>query len=179
MNLDVKKSLANRKLNYDRSFFDSVNDLLPTAFLSIIWLFLLIQLILNFREDYRTIGLIIVFILIVTTLLISTIKEYVNLDRLEEIETKRNKSENKKLIIIIADKLRWTLLDEKADYITVRNPWKLLNGGENITLLFGDNSIFFNSSSYPINHVTRTTLTFGANRRNLTKFKKYLKELEE
>jgi hypothetical protein len=178
MDIDSKKSLAHKKLAYDKSFLDTINDLLPTVSLSIICLFLLIQLVLNIKEDFRTLGLIAFFMLIVTMLLISTIKEYRNLDQLDEIKTKKNKSENKELATIIADRLKWKMLAQKQDYIIVRNPWRLLSGGENITILFSDNSIFFNSSSYPTNDAMRTTLTFGTNRRNLIKFKKYLGEIE-
>jgi hypothetical protein len=160
------------------TFLDTINDLLPTVFLSITCLFLLTQLVLNIKEDFRTLGQIIFFMSIVTMLLISTIKEYRNLDQLDEIKTRWNKSENKELATIIADRLKWTMLAQKQDYLIVRNPWRLLSGGENITILFSDNSIFFNSSSYPINGATRTTLTFGTNRRNLIKFKKYLGEIE-
>ncbi len=109
------------------------------------------QLVLNIKKDFRTLGQIIFFMSIVKMLLISTIKEYRNLDQLDEIKTKWNKSENKELATIIADRLKWTMLAQKQDYLIVRNPWRLLSGGENITILFSDNSIFFNSSSYPIN----------------------------
>jgi hypothetical protein len=179
MKINIKKSIVQKKLEYNKSFLDSISDILPTISLSIIALFLLMQLILNIGEGGRTIGIITVFLILVIMLTISTIKEYVRLYQLQEIRTRRNKGENKKLALAVADKLNWKLLDEKTDYITVRNPSRFFKGGENITLIFGDNLIFFNSSSYPINDVTRTTLTFGINGRNLAKFKKQLKELEE
>jgi hypothetical protein len=177
MKIKVKESLTSKRLQYEKSFLDYINDILPTIFLGLIGMYLLIQLALNFNEGFKTIGLIILFLLLTTLLLVSTIKEYLALDRLAGLKIARRKAENRELIIGIVDKLKWRILADNTDHFIFRNPWRLFNGGENVTIIYRDDWILFNSTSYPINDVTRTTLTFGANQRNLNKFKRCLTEV--
>lgn len=175
--VNVQKSWVTKRLQYEKSFLGSFNDILPTFFFGLIGVYLLIQLTLNFNEGFKAIGLIVVFLLLTTLLLVSTIKEYLAFDRLAELKTARRKAENRELIMGIADKLKWRLLADSTDYFLFRNPWRLFSGGENITILYKDDWILFNSASYPINDITRTSLTFGANKRNLNKFKRCLNEM--
>jgi len=177
MKIKVKESLRSKRLQYEKSFLHYINDILPTIFLGLIGIYLLVQLALNFKEGFNTVGLIILFLLLTTFLLVSTIKEYLTLDRLAELKTSKRKAENRELIIDIADKLKWRLLVDNNDHFIFRNSWRLFNGGENVTIIYKDDCIYFNSTSYPINDAIRTTLTFGANQNNLNKFRRCLNEL--
>ena len=169
---DAEGSIRQRRLQHNRSFFDHINDLLPTTFLLLVDIFLIIQLVINLNGQFRTLVSIGTFLIIVTILIISTIKEYHQLDLLEEIEIEGTKEEIKKYSKEIAESLHWSLIKENKDYLIYRNKWRVLSGGENITIIPTDNKLLVNSTSYPINDVTRTTLTFGANRKNILRFKK-------
>lgn len=177
--IKIKESMTGKKLHYERSIMDDFNDILPSIFFGLVGFFLFVQLGLNIKEELKVIGPIILFVVLSTFLLASTIKEYMKLDYLVELRTGKMESENKEMVIRIANKLKWRLLEDNIDHCILRNPGKLFNGGENITIICKDHFILFNSTSYPINDTTRTTLTFGANERNLNKFKKYLNELLE
>jgi small-conductance mechanosensitive channel len=181
MKIDVKNSVKYKKLKLDSSLSDYINEVLPIVFLFLLEMFLMAQFYLNISEGFRTLGLIFFFFVIIFILLIRTIKEYLRLDTLEEVITGTNKERNKQLTTGIAKKHDWYLQVENDDYFIYRNPWTILSGGEKIVIIVSDNLIYFNSSSYPINDAGRhrTTLTFGANRRNLRIFKESLAEQKQ
>jgi hypothetical protein len=131
--VDIKTSITKKKLQYNKSIGDYLNDLLPTTLLILIDIFLTIQLLVNSDEGLKTLAIIGVLISIVTLVLAVSLAEYNRLDLLKEIKIKGSKNENKELSKAIANTLGWILLKETSDYLIYRRRWGLINSGENIT----------------------------------------------
>jgi len=172
--VDIKTSITKKKLQYNKSIGDYLNDLLPTTLLILIDIFLTIQLLVNSDEGLKTLAIIGVLISIVTLVLAVSLAVYNRLDLLKEIKIKGSKNENKELSKAIANTLGWILLKETSDYLIYRRRWGLINSGENITIIPYADAVLLNSNTYPVNDVTRTTLSFGANKKNIRKFERLI-----
>jgi hypothetical protein len=176
-NVDLKASISTKRLRYETLPIDNINDLLPTILLLLADVFLMIQMLIRSDEGFKTLMMIGSLIALVTWLLLSTFKEYNTLDVLEEIKIKGSGSETKDYLKQIAKNLRWTVLEEAKDYIIFRNKWRITNTGEHITVIPLDNVILINSTTYSINSFTRSTLSFGKNKRNIRRFRELMQQL--
>ena len=176
--LNIKQSIRERKLKFSFDFLDHFNDLSTPFFFLLVTLFLLFQLFLNY-ESLKSIFIISTLIILSITLLVIVIKNLIKINDLIELKTSLKTHKNKEITIEIATSLGWSLLETSEDYFIFRNPSRMLNGGEIITIIFDSNLLLFNSTSCPIMNnagANRSSLSFGANTRNLKKFVKKLNE---
>lgn len=172
MDINVKASLATGKLQFKGSQLHAFNDFYPVVFSGLVGIYLVIQLFLNIGSDLRTMIVISFFLVVTVWFFIAAIKGVRNIDRLMEMNADGTAPEKRTQAMKVARKLGWVLLAQDDDYDVFRNPPNWGRGGENIVLIYTEFSIWFNSTSYPAGSGSRTIISFGANQRNLKKYRK-------
>lgn len=179
MELRVDESKVTKRLVYKKDFFDRFGEIKFPLFGGLLALFLLIQLFMNFKiDDLKPAIIILVFLIITIYLELEAITGFSKIDDLIEIVTDKTDLENMAVCKEIANQSFWRLVTDKKEYLVFRNPSKILNAGENITILFDKNIILINSTCYPINDVhNRSPFSFGANKRNINKFRSTLEKI--